>query len=411
MTMDMQKTIDDLGHAFEEFKSKNDESIAEAVKKGTADVVRTEEIDRISKSIGDLQAAKDELEAEVISLKSAGVNPGASERPEVAEHRKAFEAFARKGREDGLEDLERKALSVTTSADGGFAVPEQLDRTILDLIKRVTPFRQVSGQVTIGGADYKKLVNLRGTASGWVGETSSRPETDTPQFAEIAPSMGEVYANPAATQRMLDDAFFDVEEWLASEIGTEFAQKEGAAFISGTGTNQPAGFLSGTINVSADGTRTFGHLQMVKTGVAGDFIATTSSTNPGDSFIDTVHSMKPELRSGAAWMMNTLTLAEVRKFRDVDGNYLWRPGLTEGQPQTILGYQAVEAADMPDVATNTFPIAFGNFERGYLIVDRMMTRLLRDPFTNKPYVHFYATKRVGGAVIDSEAIKVLATRT
>jgi HK97 family phage major capsid protein len=420
------KTIEDVARGFEEFKAANAAELAEIKKSGAVDPLTAEKIERMSKAFGEFEAKKDilaaleakkdqfdSLEQEVIALKAAGLGGKGDERvsPEVAEHRKAYADFLRKGREDGLDTLEQKALNVTTSADGGFAVPEQLDRNILSLIKQVTPFRAVAGQVTIGGAEYKKLVNLRGTASGWVGETATRPETSSPQFAEITPNMGEVYANPFATQRMLDDAFFDVEQFLVEEIGAEFAKAEGAAFISGSGTNRPLGFLAGTINVSSDAARTFGHLQMVKTGVAGAFVGVTSSTSPVDTFIDTVHSLKSELRAGAVWMANSLTMAAIRKFKNVDGDLIWRPGLAEGQPQTILGYAAVEAQDMPDVATNTFPIAFGNFGRGYLIVDRFGTRILRDPYSNKPYVQFYATKRVGGSVIDSEAIKVIATRT
>jgi HK97 family phage major capsid protein len=210
---------------------------------------------------------------------------------------------------------------------------------------------------------------------------------------------------------MLDDAFFNVEQFLSAEVATEFAKAEGAAFISGNGTDKPKGFLAYTINASADGARTFGHLQAVKTGVAAGFKATTSSSNPADTFIDVIHAMKSPLRQGASWLMNTLTEAAVRKFRDLDGNYIWRPGLVEGQPSSILGYPVIEMADMPDIATTSNPIAFGNWRRGYTIVDRMGVRMLRDPYTNKPYVQFYTTKRLGGMVVDSEAIKILSCAT
>lgn len=402
---DINDKIGEINRAFEEFKSKQDTVIAEEIKKGTADVVRKTEVDAIN---ADITKLSDELKQ--LELKAA--RPGAADESTAAkaEHKAAFNQWMRKGREEGLSDLEAKALNVTTSADGGFAVPEELDRSVLDLIKQISPVRQFANVITVGTSDYKKLVNVRGTASGWVGETSARTETNTPQLAEVAAVMGEVYANPMATQRMLDDAFFDAEGWLAAEIATEFAQAEANAFISGNGTNRPRGFLNYTINTSADGARAFGDLQMVRTGVAGAFIATTTSANPADTFIDVVHSMKSELRAGAAWMMNTLTLAAVRKFKDADGAYIWRPGLESGQPSTILGYAVAEAPGMPDVATNTFPIAFGNWQRGYTVVDRIGTRVLRDPYTNKPYVGFYATKRVGGMVVDSEAIKILATR-
>ena len=402
---DMTDKIGEIARAFEEFKGKQDTVIAEEIKKGTADIVRKNEVDAINASIT-------QLSEDLKAMEAKANRPGSGdERAEVTEHKAAFDNWMRKGREDNLAELEAKALNVTTSADGGYAVPEQIDRSILDLIKQVSPMRDLATVVSVGTSDYKKLVNVRGTASGWVAETSTRPETNTPQLAEVAAIMGELYANPQATQRMLDDAFFDTEGWLAAELATEFAYAEGAAFVSGNGTNKPKGFLAYTINTSADSARTFGDLQMVKSAVAGGFKTTTTSSNPADSFIEVIHSMKSPLRAGAAWAMNTTTLASVRKFRDVDGNYIWRPGMIEGQSDTILGYRVVEMPDMPDVATDTYPIAFGNWTRGYYIVDRMGTRTLRDPYSNKPYVGFYATKRVGGMVVDSQAIKLLATRT
>lgn len=408
MTTEIEKKLDQIQEAWDEFKKKNDTVIAEEVKKGTADVVRKEEVDRLNDTITTLT---NDLKA----LEAKSNRPGSGKedvRPEVAEHKAAFDTFLRKGREEGLKDLELKALNVTTSADGGYAVPEEIDRSILDLVKQISPFRSLANVVTVGTSDYKKLVNLHGTASGWVGETSTRPETATPQLAEVPAFMGELYAYPQATQYMLEDVFFNAEAWLADEVAQEFAYQEGGAFISGNGTNKPKGFLAYTINTSTDGGRTFGHLQMVKTGVAGDFIATTTSANPADSFIDVIHSMKTELRVGAAWLMNSLTLARVRKFKDAAGYYIWQPGLAPDAPSTVLGYAVKEMPGMPDVATNTFPVAFGNWKRGYTIADRMGTQItLRDPLTNKPYIGFYTRKRLGGMVVDSEAIKLLATRT
>lgn len=395
-----------IERAFDELKSAQNATIAEEVKKGTADVVRKDEAERIN---GEITKLSDELKE--IVKKSNRPGNGDEETAEQAEHKAAFGKYVRKGVDDGLADLEAKALNVTTSADGGYAVPEELDRSILDLMRVTSPIRQLANVIQVGGASYKKLVNLHGAATGWVGETSTRPETSSPQFAEVAPFMGEIYATPAATQRMLDDAFFNVEAWLANEIADEFAIGENTAFTSGSGTNQPKGFMSYTINTSADGLRTFGHLQQVKTGVAGAFKATTSSTNPGDTFIDVIHQLKAPLRNGAAWQMATATLAEVRKFRDVDGNYIWRPGLEADKPDTILGYPVFENPDMPAIATTSNPIAFGNWKRGYTIVDRMGIQTLRDPFTNKPFVLFYSTKRVGGMVVDSQAIKILSCAT
>lgn len=367
--------------------------------------------DEIDKAESAITGRIDSVEQEIVNLKTVGVGPTLGDSPEVSEHKKAFNQFIRAGRESGLMELEQKALNVTTSSDGGYAVPEGIDREIQALLRDMGSLRSIANVRTIGGVDYKKLINLRGTAAGWVGETSSRPETDTPQFAELVPSMGELYANPAATQTMLDDAFFDAGAWLAGEIAEEFALLENPAFVSGDGTNKPAGFLSGTVNTSSDIDRSFGDLQMIKTGVAGGFTATTSSTNPVDDLISVQHALNPAYRANATWTMNTSTLERIRKFKDNDGNYIWRAGADQGAPGLLLGHPVLELPDMPDVATNTYPIAFGDFSRGYTVVDRMGTRVLRDPYTNKPYVHFYATKRTGGMLTDSKAIKVLATRT
>ncbi|MGI8942635.1 MAG: phage major capsid protein, partial [Qipengyuania sp.] len=248
----------------------------------------------------------------------------------------------------------------------------------------------------------RKLVSTGGTASGWVSETAGRPETDTPNFAEVAPPTGELYANPAASQAMLDDAGFDIESWLASEIAMEFARAEGAAFVGGSGIDQPEGFLIAPVSTAEDGVRAFGSIQYVGSGDSAGF-----GPDPDAKLIDLVHTMKAGHRQGASFVMNSATLAEVRKLKTADGAFLWQPGLVEGQPDRLLGYNVVEAEDMPDIATGAFPIAFGNFRHGYLIAERTATRILRDPFTNKPFVHFYATKRVGGQVLDSNAIKLL----
>lgn len=202
---------------------------------------------------------------------------------------------------------------------------------------------------------------------------------------------------------MLDDAMFDVETWLANEIGREFAVAEGSAFVGGNGTNRPKGFLSYTATNEADAVRDFGELQYVASGAAGAFAA----SNPQDKLVDLVHSLRAPYRQGACWVMNSDTLARIRKFKTSDGAFIWQPGLVEGQAASLLGYPVVEAEDMPALAADSLSIAFGNFRAGYLVADRGETRILRDPFSNKPFVHFYATKRVGGAIIDSNAIKLM----
>ena len=255
----------------------------------------------------------------------------------------------------------------------------------------------------VGSAGYRKLVATGGTPSGWVAYEAARPETGTPTFTEVVPPNGDLYANPAVSQQMVDDASFDVEQFLAEEIANEFARAEGAAFVAGNGTNQPLGFLASPNAATVDSVRPMGTLQFIGTGAAGAFPA----SNPADKLVDLVQSLRSPYRQGAVFVMNSSTAAAVRKFKTADGAFMFQPSLAAGQPATLLGYPLIEAEDMPDIAANSLSIAFGNFKAGYVIAERNATQLLRDPYTHKPYVHFYATKRVGGQVVNSEAIKLL----
>jgi HK97 family phage major capsid protein len=350
-----------------------------------------EAIDALRSDVEDVKARLDRVSRAAARPVIEGTAPAS---PEV----KGFvDGYLRHGREHEL-----KSISGATPGDGGYAVPREIDALISSRLKNISPIRSVAQVVQTGTAGYRKLVTTGGTASGWVSETAGRPETDTPNFVEIAPPSGELYANPAASQAMLDDAAFDIQSWLAEEIAMEFARAEGAAFVNGSGVNQPAGFLTAPTSADGDATRTFGTLQFVVSGDAAGFDAA-----PELKLIDLVHSLKAGHRQGASWVMNSATLAEVRKLKAADGSFLWQPGLMEGQPNRLLGYPVVEAEDMPDIASDAFPVAFGNFRAGYLIAERSATTILRDPFTNKPFVHFYATKRIGGQVLDSDAIKLL----
>ncbi|MEH3108102.1 MAG: phage major capsid protein [Sphingomonas fennica] len=308
--------------------------------------------------------------------------------------------YLRQGREGGIE---RKSVAGTSGEAGGYAIPREIDGTIQATMAAISPIRAIANVVQVGTAGYRRLVTTGGTPAGWAGETDARPETATPVFREIAPPSGELYANPAASQAMLDDAAFDLEAWLADEIAREFARAEGQAFVTGNGTNRPKGFLTYPVTTEGDGARTFGTLQVVASGAAGGFAA----SNPQDRLIDLVQSLKSPYRQGASFVMNSATASAIRKFKTADGAFLWQPGLVAGQPDTLLGYPLVEAEDMPDIAANSLSIAFGNFRAGYLIAERAETQILRDPYTRKPFVHFYATRRVGGAVANSEAIKLM----
>jgi HK97 family phage major capsid protein len=355
--------------------------------------------DRAEAEIAALRGDVDEVKSRLDKVARAASRPvigggQANDSPEV----KGFvEGYLRRGRE-----TEIKSINGGTPADGGFAVPRQIDALIARQLLDISPIRAIAQVVQTGSAGYRKLVATGGTASGWVSDNAPRPETATTKFAEIAPPAGDLYANPAASQAMLDDAAFDIETWLANEIALEFARAEGTAFVKGTGTNQPEGFLTGAKGTAEDGVRAFGTLQYVGTGSA-----TGLGTALDAKLIDLIHALKSGHRQGACFVMNSTTLASVRKLKTADGAFLWQPGLVEGQPDRLLGYPVIEAEDMPDVAGGAFPIAFGNFRHGYLIAEHSATRVLRDPFTNKPFVHFYATRRIGGKVLDSNAIKLL----
>ena len=309
----------------------------------------------------------------------------------------AFEGFLRSGA-----SVEMKAFTGVSGDSGGYAVPQEIDSVIDATLNSLSPIRSIANVVKVGSAGYRKLVTTGGTPSGWAGETDARDTTDTPVFSEIAPPMGELYANPSASQAMLDDALFDVEQWLAGEIAREFAAAEGTAFVAGTGTNQPKGFLSAPTASAGDATRTFGTLQYLASGASGDF-----GSDPDERLIDLVQTLRAPYRQGAVFVMNSSVLARIRKLKTSDGAFLWQPSLAAGQPATLLGYPVIEAEDMPDIAANSLSIAFGNFKAGYLIAERSETAILRDPYSNKPFVNFYATKRIGGCVSNSEAIKLM----
>lgn len=405
---DLSEVIEKIGKGFESYKAANDERLKQIEKSGSSDPVTEEKLAKVEAEMKSLTELKDDLEklksaVDVVSLK-ANRPPGAGEQSaEQIAHKTAFAKYLRKGSEDNLEDLQVKALNIGVDGDGGFAVTEQLDTEIASLLQEVSPIRTVARVITVGSSDYKKLVNVHGTASGWVGETTSRPGTGTPGLEQVVPPIGEIYANPAATQTMLDDAFFNAEAWLAEEVQTEFAKQEGVAFISGDGTNKPKGFLAYATAATKDASRAFGIVQHVVTGAAAGF----ATSDPGDVLLDVFYSMKGFHRQNSSWMMNSESMGNVRKLKDSDGGYLWRPGLIEGEPATLLGRPIVTAEDMPGFAADATPIALGNWNAAYYVIDRMGTRVLRDPFTNKPYVQFYTTKRVGGALVDDQALKLV----
>ena len=330
--------------------------------------------------------------------------------PENSGHLKAFKNWAKTGNETGLLTI-NNAMSEGSNADGGFTVPVELDNNIAATMTNINVMRQLADVVQVTTPNYQKLISIHGTASGWVGETAARSTTNSPQFAQILPFMGELYANPKATQQLLDDGIGDVGKWLEGEIALQFAVAEGSSFTTGDGTTKPKGFLSYTLASTADGVRAFGSLQYIPTGAAADFLTASATVSPADVLLDMVYALKAQHRNGASWQMNKQSVAKIRKVKDTVGDYIWTPptseGIATGQAGLLLGYPVYENEDMASFGANAYPVAFGNWKAGYCIVDRVGTRILRDPYTDRPYINFYSTKRVGGMVVDSEAIKVL----
>jgi HK97 family phage major capsid protein len=306
----------------------------------------------------------------------------------------------RTGEAAGLKRLEEKALSAGSGPDGGYLVPETVEREVLRRLSAASPIRAIASVRVISGGQYKRAFSTAGAAAGWVGENAARPQTASPTLAELSFPAMELYAMPAATQTLLDDAVVDIDQWIAEEVETAFAEQEGAAFVNGDGVNKPKGFLAST--TVANSAWEWGKLGYLATGGA-----TFPGTNPSDILVDLIYALKAGYRQNAAFVMNRKTQSVIRKFKDASGVYLWQPPTSAGAPATLMGFPVVESEDMPDIAANALALAFGDFKRGYLVVDRAGVRVLRDPYSAKPYVLFYTTKRVGGGVQDYDAIKLL----
>jgi len=355
---DIATAFDDFMHAFDSFKEANDERLEQIEKRMTSDVITDEKMERI------------------MVLKNYRPSlGGASYSVAQVEHKSGFESYIRSGDEHGLRMLEEKAMSSGSDPDGGFLVPEELSNEIGKRLASVSPIRSIASVRQVSASVFKKPFAATGPNVGWVGETDVRPQTATPSLSELQFPTMELYAMPAATSSLLEDSAIDLDAWIAEEVEMAFAEQEGAAFVNGDGINQPAGFLSSPV--------------------------------VSDVLIDTVYALKAGYRQNANFVMNRKTQAELRKLKDGDGNYLWQAPAGAGQQAMLMGFPVVEAEDMPDMGSDTTPIAFGDFRRGYLVVDRAGVRVLRDPYSAKPYVLFYTTKRVGGGVQDFDAIKLI----
>ena len=397
--MELKETIESIGRAFEQFKAENDARLKEIEKKGSADPLLAEKVEKINADLTALGAMKKQLEA-IETAVARGQYPGGgtAKDKEVIARAKAFTHLMR-GNIDSVKDMEIQASASTLSdPDGGFTVPEEVDTAIDRVQGTLSAMRRLATVRAISTDTYKKLVNQGGATSGWVAEKGTRAETSTPTLKEIAINTKELYAMPAATQILLDDSRVDIGAWLAEEVGIEFNEEEGAAFISGNGVEKPKGIAA--YSMVANASYAWGKVGYIAGGHA-------SLLNNMDKLIDLQHALKTSYRNGAAWLMNDATCGVIRKFKDGDGNYIWRPGLMEDKPDTLLGKPVEYDDNVDDIGANKYPIFYANFKRAYLIIDRLGTRVLRDPYTSKPYVLFYTTKRVGGGIVMYEAIKAL----
>jgi HK97 family phage major capsid protein len=382
---------DALMRAFEEFKAANDQRIA-ALEQGRGDVLLEEKVARIDRA---LTEQKSLIEKAALS----GRRPALGADPVESEHKSAWHTYLRRGDISALTQFEAKALSVGSDPDGGYVAPPELDRLIESRLKQVSPMRAIATVRTTSANVFKKPISLTAAGTGWVAETGARTQTATPTLAMLEFPTAELYANLGATQTLLDDSFVNLEDWIATEVEEAFAGQERAAFVSGDGDNQPRGFLD--YDMVAEGSHAWEKIGYIATGVDGGFAA----SDPVDDLIDLIYTPKTQYRQNARFVMNRKTLSAVRKLKDGDDQYIWSPDDAGGS--TLLGYPITEIEDMPDMAADSFSIAFGDFARGYLIVDRAGVRVLRDPYSAKPYVLFYVTKRVGGGVQNFDAIKAL----
>ena len=431
---ELKAAIQAIQEAFTEYKKTNDQKLKDiSENKGVADALA--KLERIDDALGELQEAKKEIER----LQARAARPGYKEKEERAttmdiEHRDAFLAFTRTGKNDAeygerlrnLNDVckkydahvvETKGLSKNSetratqtvgnnNAAGGFAIPKMIEAQIDRLSVDISDIRSIARVRSIGTTDYQELFDLNGATFEWLGETGTRNQTNTPDLASVKPTMGMASCKPQASEESLDDIFFDVEGWLATSISEAIAQGEGAAFIAGNGTNRPTGFLAGPTPVAtADTTRAFGTLQYVASGQAA------AMPTSMDTLLDMVYALRKRYRRNARWVGSKLMMAALRKYKDTTGQYLWQPAVTAGQPDVFLGYPVMEAEDMPSVVANAFPLAFGDFYEGYMIVDRVGMRITRDEITTPGFVKFYVRKRVGGILRNTQAIKLLKIAT
>lgn len=381
----VKEAINSLGSAFAEFKSVNDERLAKT------DSLVEHKLEKISQEMDHFTGVIDKLS--------------------TSQNRPDFEVFTQDLKLDANKaeflnyvrsGVETKSLSVGSEANGGFLVPRLMASEMVTVLTEGSVMRQLAKVITISTDAVEMLVDKNHADAGWVAETAERQETATPELAKIRIPVHEMYAKPKATQKLLDDSSINVEQWLSEKVAARMATMENQSFLTGDGQNKPKGFLTCELSVRPE----WGKLQMIATGANGGF---AQGTIAGDALIELVNSLNPGYLTGAKWLMSRSALSLLRKIKDTTGNYLWHPGLDGAAPSKLLGYEVVVSDDMPALNGEraTPSVAFGNFKEAYTIVDRQGTRVLRDPYSAKPYVEFYVTRRVGGDLVNTEALKIL----
>jgi HK97 family phage major capsid protein len=441
---ELNETCRKLGTAFEEFKSENNKLIA----KGVRDALAEMKLENLGQAIDDLSGKKEDFEKRIkaadehtaelerkvnllsvrgdseaeqferknlesfnVEVKSLARVRGVAEPEDLPVeqyriYRGAFQKYVRGG-EKMLTAEEHKTMLVGADAEGGYFVTPDISGRIVTRIFDLSPIRSIAAVQALSSDRLEGIADKDEAAVGWVGETDARPETGTPKIGKYEIPAHEMYAKPKATQKLLDDAAVDIEAWLSGKVADKMAREEGTQFVIGNGVNKPRGFATYPTAATADATRAWGTLEHVNTGVNGGFHATL----PADVLFDVEGAFKPGYLAGASWVTRRSVITAVRKFKGTDNNYLWQPGLAAGRPSTLIGYPVVMAEDIPALASGSLSMALGNFREAYQIVDRLGVRVLRDPYTDKPYVLFYTTKRTGGGVIQFEALKFVRFST
>lgn len=400
MTHDIAQVTEELGRTWEAHKEAVESCAREVKRAGDIGAESRQKLDRIGDQLDRLVAEKRQIETATRRPPHGGHDETAA-GPAQIQHKAQFTQFLRKGQDHGLAEIERKALSVGSDPDGGYLVPAEMSERIVKRVDHMSTFRGLAGAVTISTEAMEGLRDIDEAGAGWTTEAGPRAETASPTLGKWRIPVAEMYAEPRATQAFLDDAAVDVDSWLSTKIADRFARLENTAFIAGDGVAKPRGFASYPTQATPDSSRAWGTIEHVPSGAAGAFAA----SNPADVLFDLVHAFKAPYLAGASWIGRRQVIAAIRKMKAADGHYLWQPGLQQGQPPTLLDMPVVTDEDMPALVTGSLSLALGNFREAYQIVDRVGIRVLRDPYTAKPYVKFYATKRVGGDVVNFEAVK------